>query len=266
MNKSLLQLPNSKYIHIVYISIIASLLLGATVGPSILRAAAQDDDARVLGVLCNSYGEGVDVNREGRSERISFAEWLADQRPGLVDLFNEVGCAGISAAVAGGEFFGSGTIVSTTVRTAEPLSACVDLVTRTGTRVWTGIVDGTTSNTLLKAVTDNCDMHGQGRLIYMFTDVTIKPDQSDPSTWITGGAVVEGIIDFTLTAPVPAGGVFKSESEHRFLCGTGDLEGIHGVGVSSASASLTAVSLDYVMWVHFDDHETGFEFLCAGLG
>ncbi len=160
------------------------------------------------------------------------------------------------------EFFGSGTIESTTVRTAEPLSACVDLVTRTGTRVWTGIVDGTASNTLLKAVTDNCDMHGQGRLIYMFTDVTIKPDQSDPSTWITGGAVVEGTIDFILTAPFPAGGVFKSESEHRFLCGTGDLEGIHGVGVSSASASLTAVSLDYLMWIHFDDHETGFEFLC----
>ncbi len=93
---SSLQIPNNKYIHIVYISIIASLLLGATVGPSLLRAAAQEDDTRILEVLCNSYGEGVDVTRGGRSERISFSEWLADFRPGLVDLFSEVGCAGIS--------------------------------------------------------------------------------------------------------------------------------------------------------------------------
>jgi len=97
MNTSSIRTLNNKYIHIAYISIIASLLLWATIGPSLLRAAAQDNDDRVLEVLCNSYGEGVDVNREGRSERISFAEWLADFRPGLVDLFNEVGCGGISA-------------------------------------------------------------------------------------------------------------------------------------------------------------------------
>jgi len=96
MNVSSLQLPNNRYIHIVYISIIASLLVGTALTPSLLRAAAQDDDARVLAVLCSSYGEGVDVNREGRSERISFAEWLHDFRPDLVDLFNEVGCGGIS--------------------------------------------------------------------------------------------------------------------------------------------------------------------------
>ncbi len=102
MNISTLQLPNSKYVHIVYISIIAALLLGATIGPSLLRAAAQENDATVLEVLCNSYGEGVTVNREGRSETISFGEWLAVQRPGLVVLFNEVGCAGISASVTGG--------------------------------------------------------------------------------------------------------------------------------------------------------------------
>lgn len=102
MNSSSILTLNNKYIHVVYISIIASLLLGTALAPSLLRAAAQDDDARVLEVLCNSYGEGVDVSREGRSERISFGEWLADQRPGLVDLFSEVGCAGISASVSGG--------------------------------------------------------------------------------------------------------------------------------------------------------------------
>ena len=113
MNISPLQLPNSKYLHIVYISIIAALLLGATVAPSVVRAAAQENDARILEVLCNSYGEGVNVNREGRSERISFGEWLADQRPGLVDLFSEVGCAGISTSVTGGIV--SGTFTSLAV-------------------------------------------------------------------------------------------------------------------------------------------------------
>lgn len=108
-----LQLPNSKYMHVVYISIIAALLLGATVGPSLLRAAAQEDDARILAVLCNSYGEGVDVNREGRTERISFGDWLAEQRPGLVVLFNEVGCAGISIAVTGGTVSGPASTVAT---------------------------------------------------------------------------------------------------------------------------------------------------------
>ena len=122
-----LQPLRNKYIHIAYISIIAALLFWATVGPSVLQAAAQDDDTRVLEVLCNSYGEGVDVNREGRTERISFREWLAEQRPGLVDLFNDVGCINVSAAVTGGEFFGTGVAIdgpNEPPLAVEPFSDC----------------------------------------------------------------------------------------------------------------------------------------------
>ncbi|MEE9282592.1 MAG: hypothetical protein V3U49_00760 [Nitrososphaerales archaeon] len=147
MNISPLQLPNNKYIHVVYISIIAALLLGATIGPSLLRAAAQEDDARILEVLCNSYGEGVDINRDGRSVRISFGEWLSIQHPNLIDHFNEVGClvseqALTALAPVSGTFLGLEPVVTSVITT----QAGDTIIQRTRTWEMVGDISGTLDN------------------------------------------------------------------------------------------------------------------------
>ena len=261
-----LQLPNNKYIQVVYISIIAALLLGATVAPSLLRAAAQEDDTRVLEVLCNSYGEGVDISREGRSERISFGEWLADHRPDLVDIFNEVGCAGISGSE---EFVGTGAASASVDRTTETIFDCgdadpntnVDFVTRPGTFTFTGIIDGA-ATAVNNALTDTCAegfTHGTYKVRYLFDEVTIAGR--------TGGAVLEEWGDFE-GGPFGEGILFTFHGHISFLCGTGELRGIHGETLTEGAATLAGSFTTYALWVHFDNDNID-EFnnnLCAGLG
>ena len=244
MNISSLQPLNNKYIHIAYISIIAFLLLWATIGPSILRAAAQDDDARILGVLCNSYGEGVQVNREGRSETISFGEWLADQRPALVDLFNEVGCTGISASVSGGVVSGSVATRSITrcdedAPPSPPLPACRDdqvgvdidgdgvgdisILKRFSVNTFMGLVEGTgllrwTSFVDIEAGTST---FGGVRL---FTGTVGDSEPGTMSFIVTGFADTSDLSNFLITTT----NVVVEGS------GQGGLEGICGGGTTSA--------------------------------
>jgi len=185
MNISLLQLPNNKYIHIVYISIIASLLLGAALAPSLLQAAAQEAGEAKLEVLCNNYGEGVTISRAGRSESISFREWLAIENPDLLDLFNQVGCVGISAAVTGGEIFGSGFQTSVRVgREIEVIGDCGDgedntivrIQSDSFERIYTGIIDGAGPSELTGLTYLNCTpgrIHAIFRQLQNFEEVTI---------------------------------------------------------------------------------------------
>lgn len=52
------------------------------------------EDLLVLETLCGTYGNSVQINREGRQETVSFGEWISLFRPDLLELFDEVGCAG----------------------------------------------------------------------------------------------------------------------------------------------------------------------------
>lgn len=93
MNISSLQPLNTRYTRIAYATIISSILLLAgisVVSPSL----ATDEKKIVLETLCNTYGNTLQINREGRQETVSFGEWISLFRPDLLELFNEVGCPG----------------------------------------------------------------------------------------------------------------------------------------------------------------------------
>ena len=153
------------------------------------------------------------------------------------------------------EFFGTASVTRTTLTTTDtPLSGCVVLRTHTAAATWIGIIEGgaTSVNTTIR---DACVGHSSSRAIYKFSSATIKPDPSDPSTWKTGGLVIKTIVqaEFPPHGPTP----FKTESQNRILCGTGDLKNIHGEGVSMAPP------IGYAVWIHFGhNHDVGFDFLC----
>ena len=246
---SILPLRN-KYIHIVYISIIASLLLVATVGPSLLQAAAQEGNEVQLATLCTHYGEGVVINRGGRTESISFGEWLIVEHSELVDLFNQVGCSGISAAVTGGIVRGETTLRS--FSGANIVERFIDLDgdgeddlrirARTFLQDLTGILEGqsvaqsivrrdlqalTTSQAITVVFSGTVGDSEPGTMTWINTVVA---DLSDPDNFTFKGRIVviegsghdglEGICGGgTTLGQGPAGGPFSAESDFAFAFG-----------------------------------------------
>lgn len=123
------------------------------------------------------------------------------------------------------------------------------------TNVWDGAIFGESIG-MATALADGCfpvndgGTHGNGRTIIIFEEATIAGR--------TGGLVIESLFDFE------AGPCCFTDADLTFLCGTGELEGIHGGGQLVRTLSLQR---HYQIWGHFGhDHETGSEFMCDGLG
>lgn len=159
------------------------------------------------------------------------------------------------------EVFGSGLLgrVSRTASTEELVHTCGDtdpdtnVITfvRGGENAFTGIIAGTTAQVDNRGLLNTCK---EGRVhltfvtTYFFEEATVEGR--------TGGLVMRqtGIFDRDH-------GVGFTDAIFTTLCGTGELEGIHGEGTTTAPPSA------YRLHIHFDhDHETGWEFLCNGLG
>ncbi|MBI2125880.1 MAG: hypothetical protein HYU02_00980 [Thaumarchaeota archaeon] len=178
------------------------------------------------------------------------------------------------------EFFGIASRTVSAVRVVTQLSDCGDgfvdangdgiddtriIRNRSdGTVTWTGIIEGTATLDS-NAIIDSCvagNTHGSFRITDTFEEVTIKPDPSDPSTWRTGGLVIELAGSFRNPTP----GVSPANSITRSLCGTGELRGIHLDAAGAATGTPTSAAGFSVVWVHFGhNHDVGYDFLCEGL-
>ena len=161
------------------------------------------------------------------------------------------------------EFFGIGQFPGTrSAPTSEQISDCGDAdpntnlrrFMRTGENTFTGIIEGSTSKVDNRGLTNTCSIgrtHGTFRTLYYFESVTIAGK--------TGGAVIEHTGPFDITSGV----IFTDGTKFQVLCGTGDLKGIHGEGITTAS---TGVANGYALWVHFGhNHDVGYDFLCGDL-
>ena len=161
------------------------------------------------------------------------------------------------------EEFGKGMLNGTrTTLTNEVMSNCGDadpntnvrLIVRAGANTFTGIIEGSTSKVDNRILSDTCNAgssYSDYRTLYFFESVTVAGR--------SGGAVLEHV-----GAARTIGGVSSVDGQLRFLCGTGDLKHIHGVGIAQSTNNL--VRHAYTMSVHFGhEHDNGFGFLCQDL-
>ena len=88
-----------------------------------------------------------------------------------------------------------------------------------------------------------------------FTEVTIKPDLADPSTWRTGAAILQADLHaFEINGGTPDE-VDYQVGDWTFLCGTGELEGIHGDVGNVVNSGPNDGGNNYFAFIHFDDNE-----------
>lgn len=209
MNLSSFQpLTEKKYIYIGFGAIVATILVMATIGPSLLVAASDDDDG-----LVSFSGGGFQVSVRTSRETVTIDD-CGDADP------------------------------LTLVRTQTDLN----------TRTYSGIIEGTAEAESVAITYINCTaglIHANLMQLESFDEVTVAGR--------TGGAVIERIGTFE-----SRDGVVIVTINERFLCGTGELEGIHGTGILQREGDRPRA---YLFSGHFGhDHGTGWEHLCNGLG